>query len=152
MTLMEDALDQAHEERLRLIVAEINLGMECDVRLGWSEERSEWFVQIRCWRRDVITGEMGYGYGGKAWPSKHATDSEIIQMIFGLYKGYWEHEARETFVWRGRRPFGPHISTEALWEVARRVDVRSAKHVEDRPSRSPEERAFDGASDGGRLG
>ena len=27
---------------------------------------------------------------------------------------------------------GPHIDSEALWEVATRVDVRSAKHVEDR--------------------
>jgi hypothetical protein len=91
-----------------------------------------WFLQIQCWRKDVITDEMGLGYGGKAYPSPHASDSEIVQTIFGLYKGYWEHEARETFQWRGRRVFGPHISTEALWEVARRVDVRSARHVEDR--------------------
>lgn len=117
--------------RLTRIVREISLGMQCGVVVGYSEERDEHYVQIKCWRMDVITKEMGYGYGGKAWPSKHATDSEIIQMIFGLYKGYWEHEARETFEWRGRRPFGPHISTEALWSVARQVDVRSAKHVED---------------------
>lgn len=118
--------------RLHRIVDEIELGMQCQVRLEFSADRGEHFVQIQCWRRDTITGEMGWGYGGKAWPSQHASDSEIIQMIFGLYKSYWEHEARETFIWRGRRPFGPHISTEALWSVARQVDVRSAKHVEDR--------------------
>lgn len=115
--------------RLHNITSEIRLGMECSIRVDDTGRGP--FVQIRCWRRDVITGEMGYGFGGKAYPSEHASDSEIIQMVFGLYKGYWEHEARETFEWRGRRPFGPHISTEALWEVARRVDVRSAKHVED---------------------
>lgn len=118
--------------RLTRIADEITLGMDCDVRIEYDPTRGDWFVQIRCWRKDVITGEYGYGYGGKAWPSPHATDSEIIQMIFGLYKGYWEHEARETFEWRGRRPFGPHISTEALWSVARQVDVRSARHVEER--------------------
>lgn len=126
------SITMEHHDRLVQIVSEITLGMDCVVRIGYSEERDEHFVQIKCWREDVITKEMGFGYGGKAWPSKHATDSEIIQMIFGLYKGYWEHEARETFEWRGRRPFGPHISTEALWEVARRVDVRSAQHKEDR--------------------
>lgn len=120
----------AFDARLAVIVADIELGMNCGVRLGVSEGRR--FVQIQCWRKDVITGEYGWGYGGKAYPSEHASDSEIIQMIFGLYKGYWEHEARETFVWRDRRVFGPHISTEALWSVARKVDVRSQKHVEDR--------------------
>ena len=120
-------------DRVIRIQEEINLGMQCIVRTGTSEERGDaLFVQIQCWRMDVITKEMGWGYGGKAYPSEHATDSEIIQMIFGLYKGYWEHEARETFEWRGRRPFGPHISTEALWSVARQVDVRSSLHVEDR--------------------
>lgn len=117
-------------ERLDQIASEIKLGMHCTIRIGVDDQRP--FLQIQCYRRDTITGEMGYGFGGKAWPSEHATDSEIIQMIFGLYKGYWEHEARETFIWRGRRPFGPHISTEALWEVARRVDIRSAQHVGDR--------------------
>lgn len=119
------------DARLASIVADIELGMECEVRLGVSEEGRR-FVQIKCWRRDVITDEYGWGYGGKAYPSEYASDSEIVQMIFGLYKGYWEHEARETFQWRERRVFGPHISTEALWSVARKVDVRSAKHVEDR--------------------
>lgn len=120
--------------RLRRIRDSIKLGMNCDIRIG-SEGRGL-FVQIRCYRMDVITKEMGYGFGGKAYPSEHATDSEIIQMIFGLYKGYWEHEARETFELRNeegeyRRPFGPHIDTWALWSVARKVDVRSQRHVED---------------------
>lgn len=125
-------------DRLRRIVDSIHLGMRCEVRIGRGEEErgGALFVQIQCWRLDVITKEYGWGYGGKAWPSEHATDSEIIQMIFGLYKSYWEHEARETFELRDeageyRRPFGPHIDTWALWSVARRVDVRSARHVED---------------------
>jgi hypothetical protein len=122
---------EAFDQRLGRIVGDIGLGMNCQVRLGVSEEGRR-FVQIQCWRMDVITKEHGWGYGGKAFPSEHASDSEIIQMIFGLYKSYWEHEARETFEWRGRRPFGPHISTEALWTVAKKVDVRSARHEEDK--------------------
>lgn len=133
---MSAEVTESLESRLRRIITHIELGMQCEVRLSCDVDL-RWFVQIQCYRKDVITGEYGFGYGGKAYPSKHATDSEIIQMIFGLYKGYWEHEARETFLLRneegeGRRPFGPHIDTWALWGVARKVDVRSAKHVEDR--------------------
>ncbi|QED11871.1 hypothetical protein SEA_MASHLEY_54 [Microbacterium phage Mashley] len=133
---MSAKVTESLESRLRRIIAHIELGMQCEVRLSCDVDL-RWFVQIQCYRLDVITGELGFGYGGKAYPSEHATDSEIIQMIFGLYKGYWEHEARETFLLKndegeGRRPFGPHINTWALWDIARRVDVRSAKHVEDR--------------------
>ena len=122
------------EEKVRAIVNLIDLGMQCRVRIGRDpeEDGGKLFVQITCRRIDTITREMGIGYGGKHYPSQHASSSEIIQAIFGLYKGYWEHEARETFIFDGRRPFGPHISTWALWDVARRVDVRSQKHVEDR--------------------
>lgn len=126
-------MTETFEQRLKRIQSEITLGMDCDliVERDRDVENGRWYFQITCWRRDAITGEMGRGFGGKAYLSPHATDSELIQTAFGLYKGYWEHEARETFVWRGRRPFGPHISTEALWEVARRVDIRSARHEED---------------------
>lgn len=119
--------------RLGRLVGEIDLGMNSRVIIGHDDENTpgRWYLQIECWRRDVITGEMGYGYGGKAYLSPHATDSELVQTAFGLYKGYWEHEARETFVWRGRRVFGPHIATEALWDVAERTDARSAQHADD---------------------
>ncbi len=119
--------------RLERIAGEIELGMGCSVRVARDVEipQGRFFFQITCWRRDVVTGEMGYGYGGKAYLSEHASDSELVQTIFGLYRAYWEHEARETFSWKGRRVFGPHISTEALWDVARRVDIRSARHTED---------------------
>jgi hypothetical protein len=120
-------------DRLIRIADDIELGMECTIRIGRDEEIPEgrYYFQIECVRRDAITGEMGVGRGGKAYLSQYATDNELVQTVFGLYKSYWEHEARETFTWRGRRVFGPHIDTAALWEIARRVDVRSAQHQED---------------------
>lgn len=119
--------------RLERIIGEIELNMDCAIYIGHDDENDPGreYLQIECFRRDVITGDMGIGRGGKAYLSPHMTDSEIIQAAFGLFVAYWTHEAREGFQWRGRRVFGPHIATEALWEVARRVDVRSAKHVED---------------------
>lgn len=128
--------EQSFEDRLNDIASRITLADDFCIIIDRDKEDSylgRYYFQISCFRRDAITGEMGMGYGGKAYLSPHATDSELVQTIFGLYKGFWEHEARETFQWDGRRIFGPHIATDALWEVARRVDVRSAKHVEDTP-------------------
>ncbi|QHB37072.1 hypothetical protein QDA00_gp31 [Microbacterium phage Matzah] len=136
MSAEQDARNAHDLFRIRVerLAAEVRLGMQCRVVVGHDSEHEpgRLYLQIECYRLDVIAQEMGFGYGGKAYLSPHATDSELIQTMFGLYKGYWEHEARENFEWRGRRVFGPHISTEALWDVARRVDVRSARHVEDR--------------------
>lgn len=35
--------------------------------------------------------------------------------------------------------FGPHIATQALWDVARRVDIRSAKHTDDTHTKEQQE-------------
>jgi hypothetical protein len=127
--------DETFPDRLDRITSEISLPESFRISVGRDappEGGGRWFFQIQCWRKDVITGEMGTGYGGKAYLSPYATDSELVQTVFGLYKSYVEHEARETFQYKGRRVFGPHIDVTALWEIARRVDVRSARHVEDR--------------------
>lgn len=123
--------------RLNRLADRVEMGMRCRIKIGRDAEieNGRFYFQIACYRMDVITKKMGLGYGGKAYLSPHMTDSELFQIMFGLYKGYWEHEARENFEIDGVRPFGPHISTEALISVARKVDVRSAKHVEDRDAR-----------------
>ena len=96
------------------------------VRRDRADDGGRYYFQIEARRRDTFTGEWGTGRGGKAYLSPYATDSELVQTAFGLYKAYAEHEVRETFLWRGRRVFGPHIDTAALWEVAERYDARPA--------------------------
>lgn len=120
-------------ERLMGLASRVEFGMKCKIKIGRDNEipNGRYYFQIACWRMDVITKKDGWGFGGKAYLSRHMTDSELFQIMFGLYKGYWEHEARENFTIDGVRPFGPHISTEALISVSRKVDVRSAQHVED---------------------
>lgn len=133
-------MDETFYERLNRLRDRVRLGMRCRLLIGKDDAffdaegnpDGRWYFQIECDRIDAITGKEGTGRGGKAYLSPHATDSELFQTMFGLYKSYWEHEARETFTLDGLRPFGPHISTEALLTVSRRVDVRSAQHVEDR--------------------
>jgi hypothetical protein len=130
--LREQSLSQFYG-RLSDLAGQISLPGQYAVRIAQDQEvpNGRLYFQIQCERMDIITGEMGMGYGGKAYLSEHATDSELVGTIFALYKAYVEHEARETFKYRGKRIFGPHIKVEALWEIARQVDVRSAMHAED---------------------
>lgn len=125
-------MDETFEQRIERILQNIEVAPEFII--VWNQDTSffdaqgepagRYYFQVGCWRKDTFTGEMGWGWGGKAYLSEYASDSELVQTAFGLYKAFWEHEARETFKWNGRRVFGPHISTDALWEVARRVDIR----------------------------
>lgn len=130
-------------DRYYRIVDEIQLNQNFKVLIRQDQETpfGRWYYQIQCHRIDVITGIWGEGFSGKAYLTPHASENELVQTIFGLYKGYWEHESRESFEWKGRRVFGPHIATQALWDVARRVDIRSAKHEDDTLTREEVEEA-----------
>jgi hypothetical protein len=119
-------IDTDFHSRLERIADDIELPENFTIEIGY--DGSRYCLQIGSHRKDVITGEMGWGWGGKAYPTPETSDGDIVKAIFGLYKGYVEHEARETFLWNGRRIFGPHTGIEALWEAAAHVDVPSAKH------------------------
>lgn len=91
-----------------------------------TDSAGRWYFQVECARPDIVTGEIEIGRGGKAYLSPHMNVSELTRVVFGLFLAYEEHEAREFFRWRDRAIFGPHISSEALWEVATRMDYRAA--------------------------
>lgn len=80
-------------------------------------------VRIGHFRPDVVTGEPGWGFGGRFRVAPTATDSEVVQGIFGLFKAYEEHECRESFEWKHRRIFGPHLDIQALHDIAHRTDA-----------------------------
>jgi hypothetical protein len=82
------------------------------------------FLQLQHYRPDADTGAMAWGGGGKSYLSPHMTASEIVRRALGAAIAYEEHEVREFFRYRGARVFGPHISVDALVEVADRLDVR----------------------------
>jgi hypothetical protein len=82
------------------------------------------FVQVRFLRQDIVTGKWDFGYSGKRYVSAHMAKSEFVALVFGTFLALEEHECRESFKYRGRRIFGPHIDVDALWEVARKIDVR----------------------------
>jgi len=79
-------------------------------------------IHVRVWRRDVVTGEMGYGTSGSVRLLPGMSDGDILRKAFQLILGFEEHEVREHFKWSGRAIFGPHTSLEALFEAAARRD------------------------------
>lgn len=62
---------------------------------------------------------------GRKWRlSKWMTKSEIVQTAFMAYLTWIEHEARESFKYKGASIFGPHYDVDALVEIAGRIEVR----------------------------
>lgn len=77
-----------------------------------------WYLQVRKWRKDVDSGDMGWGNGAKLYVSPYSTPEELRQKALGACIAYAEHEVREAFTWRGRQIFGPHMDHDLLWEAA----------------------------------
>lgn len=112
-------------EEMRHILSDIKYkdGYHFELKVdGPSDGR--WYVQISFLRPDIVTGMPGWGKSGKRYVSQHMCKSEFVAMCMGAVLALEEHEAREMFKYRGRRIFGPHIDVDALWDVARRVEVR----------------------------
>jgi hypothetical protein len=87
-------------------------------------DRGRVYVELWHWRPDAVTGEMGWGSGGKRFLQPTMTDSDIVRTCLGAALSYEEHEVREFFTYKGARIYGPHLDVEALVEIADRVDFR----------------------------
>ena len=113
-------------ERLDALADRVEYRPGYSILVGVTDGMKYPFLQVLHLRPDSTTGKVVVGKGGKAYISQWATDSEVFQTIFGLYKAYEEHEVREFFKVDGKRVFGPHIDTMALAEVCDRLDARPA--------------------------
>ena len=144
--------DPAFLRRVEGLVADIELPGQFRVVLERDKQvpGGRLYLQLACWRPDTFTGEPAEGRGGKAYLTPYATDSELVQTVWGLYQSFVLHEARETFRYRGRRVYGPHIDVRALWEVAERYDARQHADLApaidttpatDQPATDPQESA-----------
>ncbi len=119
----------AFEQRVHELVGQISYREDYSILVERDKRAAggRLYLQVEHGRRDVQTGEMGLGRGGKAYLSPAMTDSEIVRKAFQLCLAYEEHEVREHFQFRGRRVFGPHIDVEALWRVAEDTDERKSE-------------------------
>lgn len=89
--------------------------------LRWLEEANGCGFRVCAFLPDVETGVVGWQ--GGAWRTVRPDDepSNIVRAVFAAFLAFVEHEAREGFLYRGARVFGPHIDVDALVEVAGRI-------------------------------
>ena len=84
------------------------------------------YLQIRMLEEDHDSPGEIVEFGGRKWAlSSHMTESEVIQTALRAYLDAIEHEGRESFRYRGRALFGPHISVRAHHRVAGELERRS---------------------------
>lgn len=75
--------------------------------------------------RDADTGTLEWQYGRKYRLSKHMTEGEVVQTMFAAALAAEEHEARESFLYRSKRVFNPHLSIDALLSRADMTEKRA---------------------------
>ena len=68
--------------------------------------------------------EVETAVGRKWFLSPHMTYSEVVGTILKAVLTAEEHEARESFKYRGRAIYGPHIDIEALWQACETREYR----------------------------
>jgi hypothetical protein len=81
----------------------------------------QWHFTLPC----AKTGMEYMGAGRKWYLSPYMTESELVQTALKAALTAEEHEAREAFLYHGKRIFGPHISVRALMEVCDQEDLRT---------------------------
>lgn len=72
------------------------------------------YLQARFMAPDCKTGEFEQQYTRKWYVSAESTKSEVVQTAFKCVLTSLEHEARETFTYRGQPVFGPHFDVDQL--------------------------------------
>lgn len=116
MTLCQRLAADPELARVAQVIREISLADNFHVEAGRDDGRL--FVEVCYWRKDIRDDAYGMGHGGKRYLPFVASKDTIVKTVFGAYLAYVEHEARETFLYQGKRIFGPHIAIEALATVA----------------------------------
>lgn len=68
-----------------------------------------------CWLQvHGVDPEEGPWSGRKWVLSPHATYSEVVNTAFAAVMAAMEHEVREKFLFRGSRPYSPHLDVDVL--------------------------------------
>lgn len=90
-----------------------------------------WYIQHWQMLRDCNSDNAAESEqrGRKWYISKHATVSEVVQTAFAAILAFEEHEARESFEYRGQRLFGPHIDINAHMRASHEVEKRDEREV-----------------------
>lgn len=84
---------------------------------------------------DSYTGRMEVQEGRKWFISNKCTPSDVVRTAFKATSTWAEHEARETFKFKGARVFSPHFDLNKA--VARKRDEQSGEQMEEEVHSTP---------------
>lgn len=109
--------------RIKNVISKIRYKSGWSFRIG--EKNGIAFIQVSVDKtvgRCSLTGEPVSWRGGKRFLSEWMTEQELVGVCFDAIKSAEEHEMREFFRYNGASIYNPHLSPDAL------VDVASKKH------------------------
>jgi len=86
------------------------------------------YLRVRFAGPCSTTGRFQEWEGRKWFLSSPTSKSEIVQTAFKAVITALEHEARETFRYKGEAIFGPHFDCDLLVELCKRSDALDARH------------------------
>jgi hypothetical protein len=81
------------------------------------------FLQGSYYEPDTYTGIDNLQKTRKWIISQHMTESEIVQTALACLLMSMEHRARESFMYKKQRVFGPHFNVNRFVELAARADL-----------------------------
>lgn len=96
------------------VIAQVNFEHEDGLGIRFKNDGPDsYFLQL------IHSGLPAEFNTGRKWRiSPHMTKSEIVATAFKAYMTWVEHEARESFQYRGQSIFGPHFDVDSLVEMA----------------------------------
>lgn len=77
------------------------------------------YLQVNFKAENIKTGKEEIQSGRKWYISKHMTKSEVVQTAFKSVTTALEHEARESFIFKGERIFQPHFDVDFFADFIR---------------------------------
>lgn len=115
---------QMHHTRVSDIVKNVTVPAPMALVVKLEEYSQKVFIQIRQTTTCNRTG-LPYNEGGRKWYiSEHTTESEIVLTCWKALLTFIEHEARENFLYKGKRILDPHIDVNALLGICEKLDMR----------------------------
>jgi hypothetical protein len=98
--------------------------------LNWKfyigSDNDKFYLQCKFTIEDSYTKILNSQSGRKWYLSLHMTKNEIVQTAFKAVLTAIEHEARESFLYKEERIFGPHYDIEELVNLCKnkKIDIR----------------------------
>lgn len=118
----ENSEEPLDETRLKTIVNNIEIfDRKFLITRVSTDPSAGWFLQVTYDEIDVDTGRVAEQRSRKWLIEPDATETDVVRTVFAAVSRSYAHVIAEHFTYKGKRVFGPHVSIDALIDVAGRT-------------------------------